>query len=221
LLAAVALVAGGGVGYLGGHRDRPDPFESYRQFRVRVLRHQIGQPASGAWILVGSSTLERLNPGRLGVPVTPLAIGGDRIPDLLERVPGPDFLRGAHGVIVLAGYNDLEAGGTVADVIASYATLLSVLQPAPFVICSTIQKPSPAALARSTELAARIEALNDGIRRTCSDGSRRALFDLERALERAGSGSAARLYADDIHLSSAGYDVLVTGVRELMQSAST
>jgi lysophospholipase L1-like esterase len=213
LLVLIATAAGG---FSLGRSQCTATFDAYRDVRGRVLAMQSAQPADGAVLLLGSSTLERLNGARLGVSTTNLARGGDTIVDLLERLPPHEVLARSAAVVVLVGFNDLKHGTAVRQALERYDQLLLALAPAPLTLCLTLQPLSADAASGNATLAADIVTFNEGVRERCSDGPRLALVDLERALLAGAETSPESLYVDEIHLSSVGYEVLATTLRAVL-----
>lgn len=220
-LLVLALTASAATGFTLGRSQCQSPFDAYRDVRARVLGHQAAQPADGALLLLGSSTLERLNPGRLGVATTNLALGGDTIVDVLARLPSEEVLTQSAGAIVLVGFNDLKQGATVEQALREYDELLAALEPVPLTLCVTLQSLSPVAAIHEKSLAARIAEFNDGVRQRCVASDRRRLADFEQSLRTTASDILAPLYVDEVHLSPTGYDALVRLLQQTIEPMPT
>ncbi|HSN72078.1 MAG TPA: GDSL-type esterase/lipase family protein [Steroidobacteraceae bacterium] len=220
ILVPLVLGASGAAalgGYALGRDGCAGAFEAYRDVRARVLAHQSAQPSDGTLLLIGSSTLERLSPGRLKVPATNLALAGDTIADVLDRLPSAGALERSGGVVLLVGYNDLKAGVEPAAALENYERLLNRLDDAPLTVCVTVQPLSPAARKADATLDRKIAAFNAGLRDRCSDGPRRVLADLAEQLGLADAVHASEYYVDEIHLSPRGYQVLTAALLAAIQ----
>jgi len=215
-LLFLALTVAAAGGFTLGRSLGETPFEAYRDVRARVLAHQRTQPADGALVLLGSSTLERLNPARLGVATSNLALGGDTIADVLDRLPPEPLLTRSAGAVVLVGFNDLRQGAGAEEALRDYDRLLVALDRAPLTFCLTLQSLAPDAARDDPSLAARIDEFNEGVRQRCTEGERRKLVDLQRALRTIPNDSRDSLYVDEIHLSPKGYEVLTTTLAEVI-----
>jgi lysophospholipase L1-like esterase len=169
--------------------------------RSSLITHHLrldGNVPSGALLFFGSSSIQGLAVGELAGRAVNFGIGGETIPQLMERLPRYRSLSEARGIVLAIGYNDLVRLPSEAA-LERYAALLELLPSATPLVLSGVQP------GRREPARQRAASFNSGVAALCAARPGCVFVDLAAALEAKAGGE---LYeADGIHLSAAGYSI--------------
>jgi lysophospholipase L1-like esterase len=190
------------------------------------LKDGLRPPPRGAIVFVGSSTIAHwwsLVDDMAPLPVVNRGINGARLrqlPDYVDRIVTPYAPR---AVVVYAGENDIagflgSTKRTPDEVLASFQALCAKVHarlPTIPIYFISIKPPK-----RRTSYAVGFCAANRLVEELCRSDERLHFIDAERALiDAAGEPRAGIFEADGIHLNDAGYRILTSIVKPLLERA--
>jgi lysophospholipase L1-like esterase len=168
-----------------------------------------------ATLLFGDSHLHGMPTSALGGKVTNYAIAGEPASRMAARMRRYTSVNTAKQVIILSGSNDLVAGASpqqAADSVALAIDLVPVLVPV-----LLVELPPVRGNAISSN---RSTALNIELASVCSQRPNCRLVRLQALHDAAGQLAAAYAAKDGVHLSAAGYQVLVDAITDSSPTSS-
>jgi lysophospholipase L1-like esterase len=210
-LSFVLLLLFGLIGALGLLATRQPSERHYQRERLaRQLAEESAAP-EGAVVLIGDSIIEDLDATAVASGALNFGIGGDTSRGLRDRVGRYKSLLKAHAVFLEIGINDL-LHATGEDVVANYRGILAALPKQPrLYLIGLLPVDEQALLPVYGRLAsnAEIARLNAAAAELCR------ARDNCVPLEPFGAGPLRADYhsGDGVHLSEAGYRVLVAAMK--------
>lgn len=182
------------------------------RMRAHHRRLDASTPA-GATVFLGASTVQGLNAARVRACSVNFGIGGERAPELVERIGDYRSLRRASAIVLMTGLNDVLRGDD-AGLDDDYRRLLAALPPGTPVVWSSLPKLSPA-VAAGRERAAAVMRANRLARAICATRANCRFVDLHGDM----TDPAAFTASDGIHLDSAGYALWSRLLRDALAAA--
>lgn len=194
-----------------------EPWEADYKRQAAHLATVDGAIPPAATVFLGDSLIYGLYvPAVVGSGIN-MGIPGETAGRLADRAAGYRCLQSAGTVVVLVGVNDVSRGRTTAELADDYARLLATIPSGPSVICLGILPVDERAAALLKGRNARIADANNAIQKVVAARGGCRFVDLSTPLADQ-SGNLIPTYhnTDGVHLSQAGYEVLVRELRAIL-----
>jgi lysophospholipase L1-like esterase len=180
------------------------------------------QQKQGAWVLAGDSLLGNWRTSERDLGPTPIAnraIGGDVSRGLLFRFQEDVLDLNPQGIVLLVGGNDLSALQPTDQTARNIERMLDAIAAKdasiPVILCTLPPRNSPKAPIKHSEL----RKLNASIQQLAAVRKNIVLLDLFTLFAAADGQPRAPLFtADQLHISSAGYEILGKALKAKFES---
>ncbi|MEM9123525.1 MAG: SGNH/GDSL hydrolase family protein [Pseudomonadota bacterium] len=180
------------------------------QVHADITRHlnaeKLAQGTPVALMFYGDSTMEGLDVRAFGTGAVNHGIGGLTLGDVRADWEATSGVRAGRDVVLLAGFNDLARGRTVAESAADLAAMLAMRQPGEATLVIGVLPTNPKGrLGRLVDNPS-IMALNAALEAQCAEAMGCAFADPAKAPFAFEAPLAAQFDAGDgVHLSAEGY----------------
>ncbi|MDA8141681.1 MAG: GDSL-type esterase/lipase family protein [Desulfobacteraceae bacterium] len=174
----------------------------------------------GAIIFIGDSGIQGLCVSAVANPAVNFGIGSDTTAGVLMRLPKYQSLERAGAVVISIGGNDLRRRGDE-EILKNYSAIIAALPPHRPLVFKAILPVDENAQADLPGRNARARELNGRLKTLCETQSQKCLyFDPSSKFADASGNLRRDLHiGDGIHLNAAGYAILITELKEVVQNA--
>jgi lysophospholipase L1-like esterase len=169
-----------------------------------------------AVLLFGDSHLHGLPTSALGENVTNYAIAGEPASRMAVRMRNYESINAAHQIVILSGGNDLMAGASAQQAAESVALAISLI-PSKTAVFLVELPPVRGNIRREGAVA----ALNSELAKICMRHQHCRFIRLNALRDESGQLASAFSSHDGVHLSAAGYQVLVDRLAHALRTSAS